>query len=1160
MKTHGKCGRLLAALLVLCMIVSMLPMAVFAEGETADTSGVSAAILHDTREATAGGIADDDLVKDYGVTVADGDDGVKVITLTGTDLRRHRNGDDPANMGYWAGVAIEAPEDAVKMKAVAKLAKGSLAEAFAAATARDLIANVNTAGKDGFVQYLDVKSDAYKNADGKFYIKLQWLGAEDAAIGEAVTYEVNFGGIKVAPPEIVAVGYREASAQAKTAIAADMTKAYGSAAGAGADADDRTMWITTKGFEGVTDGKYMYVVEGPDGRPLALHANAPAEKEGPGRTFHTGNAGCVTTWWTFRQDADPTTGTVISTPIKEGTYTFHVQAGGKDVCDPAPLTIGKVTVGDKTGYFDVAAGQKVADVVAVVEPTPEAGKVFTGWVINDTDKPIATETLNAKVLTETVTYKAKMEEVGPTEITVSAFNEDITGLNKAGSALQSNLDATLSEDGKTFTFAGESNYIFDWMEFDGRDEKNDGNFLAIKLAAKDPAVAESMTIKVGDATLDEDGIYVVILDGSKEYKDTVTVTVGEGSEAKTATYTLDFTGVTRKAPVVSSVAEAEGEIDASYRNGTVYLSGAVTFGDAATTADVPLNVTFEGPVTKAATAVITKGANDALTVADITLHGVTLTFDTTGLYIENPDSTAAPAVTAPTVSAPVFDDQAKADAAADVVAAMSGNTTVEERVLANVAAQLANNTTTAPEAALSATQKSELAAIDGAGTNLSKIQTAVADGTGDAFTAQGVNLVVNVYTEIVITDIVPAASGVPTTLTLSITPKAQTVLTTVSDETPIEVYKANEEEGTSNKATANAVLVKEEPAIIDTPTEVTIKLPASYEDGTYVIKHIKSAISHYFYNGSVSEQVLTFTSTHGFSDFVIYAENPCVAKIGDTMYETLQDAVNAVADNGTITILKALTGDDAQATVSGSSNKIINFALDDALSEVTLKINNTDVVVKKVATEDSNKFTYIYSGGSSNPGGSSGGSSNKPTTPTKPTNPTQFVDVPAGAYYTDAVKWAVEKGITTGMTDTTFAPNGDCTRAQMVTFLWRAAGSPKAEGENPFTDVAAGAYYYDAVLWAVSKGITNGTSAATFSPDATVSRAQTVTFLHRYAGAPEASGNSFTDVTAGSYYEGAVDWAVAEGVTQGTSDTTFSPDADCVRAQIVTFLYRYMVK
>ena len=171
----------------------------------------------------------------------------------------------------------------------------------------------------------------------------------------------------------------------------------------------------------------------------------------------------------------------------------------------------------------------------------------------------------------------------------------------------------------------------------------------------------------------------------------------------------------------------------------------------------------------------------------------------------------------------------------------------------------------------------------------------------------------------------------------------------------------------------------------------------------------------------------------------------------------------------------------------------------------------------------------------------------------------RFDDVSANAYYADAVEWAVSKGITSGTSANTFSPDASCTRAQMVTFLWRANGSPKADRANPFTDVSAEAYYYDAVLWAVEQGITSGTSATTFSPDATVNCGQTVTFLWRANGSPVVDyAMSFTDVDANAYYAGAVRWAVSEGITSGTSGNSFSPNADCTRAQIVTFLYQDM--
>ena len=169
-----------------------------------------------------------------------------------------------------------------------------------------------------------------------------------------------------------------------------------------------------------------------------------------------------------------------------------------------------------------------------------------------------------------------------------------------------------------------------------------------------------------------------------------------------------------------------------------------------------------------------------------------------------------------------------------------------------------------------------------------------------------------------------------------------------------------------------------------------------------------------------------------------------------------------------------------------------------------------------------------------------------------------FVDVATGSYYEDAVDWAVENGITQGTDDTHFVPDGICTRAQAVAFLWRAAGSPKPETcTMPFADVPAGSYYYDAVLWAVENGIAKGTSDTTFSPNMTCSRAQIVTFLWRSEKSPAAgTANPFADVKSTAYYADAVLWAVKENIAKGTTNTTFSPDADCTRAQIVTFLWR----
>ena len=168
-----------------------------------------------------------------------------------------------------------------------------------------------------------------------------------------------------------------------------------------------------------------------------------------------------------------------------------------------------------------------------------------------------------------------------------------------------------------------------------------------------------------------------------------------------------------------------------------------------------------------------------------------------------------------------------------------------------------------------------------------------------------------------------------------------------------------------------------------------------------------------------------------------------------------------------------------------------------------------------------------------------------------------FYDVPNNAYFYEAVKWAVKNGITTGVGNDLFAPEQPCTRAQIVTFLWRAAGSPEPkDAASGMSDVVSGSYYEKAVAWAIENGITTGTTTSTFSPDATCTRAQSVTFLYRALGTAPTTVNGFTDVAADAFYADAVAWAVESGVTNGTTDSTFSPNNSCTRAQIVTFLYR----
>ncbi|MGM9619226.1 MAG: S-layer homology domain-containing protein [Oscillospiraceae bacterium] len=279
-----------------------------------------------------------------------------------------------------------------------------------------------------------------------------------------------------------------------------------------------------------------------------------------------------------------------------------------------------------------------------------------------------------------------------------------------------------------------------------------------------------------------------------------------------------------------------------------------------------------------------------------------------------------------------------------------------------------------------------------------------------------------------------------------------------------------------------------------------------------------------------------------------------VVREGDTITVTVNDSKVLRDKQPTL----AIPCDFTYATVTyrgESGDETVACTLEDGQVFFRVAQGGTYVIQKTDAPEqsqDSGETTPISPESPREPGTSDGEDA-----------PALFTDVKSGSFCYDAVLWAVEKGITNGTGDgTTFSPNASCTRGQAVTFLWRAAGCPAPKSSvNPFTDVKAGSYCCEAVLWAVENGITNGTGDGTiFSPNATCTRGQIVTFLWRAQKSPAAAGaNRFTDVAADSYCADAVAWAVENGITNGTGDgTTFSPNAKCTRGQIVTFLYRYM--
>ena len=335
------------------------------------------------------------------------------------------------------------------------------------------------------------------------------------------------------------------------------------------------------------------------------------------------------------------------------------------------------------------------------------------------------------------------------------------------------------------------------------------------------------------------------------------------------------------------------------------------------------------------------------------------------------------------------------------------------------------------------------------------------------------------------------------------------------------------------------------------PITVKLPLPAGFEPKQILHKFTGGGYE-YFINESVGgmrgagrfkiEDNCAVFTIYGFSTFelsgtVTYVE-PSYSS--GSSYDPTYSVTVDKTKNGSVTVSpkSASKGDTVTVTVKPDSGYVLETltVTDKNGNELTLKDKGNGkytftmpagkVEVKATFMEDNSMLNFFY-------------------------------DVPNNAYFYEAVKWAVKNGITDGVGDNLFAPEQPCTRAQIVTFLWRAAGSPEPKGAaSGMTDVVSGSYYEKAVAWAIENGITTGTTTSTFSPDATCTRAQAVTFLARALKAKAASAAEFSDVPTGSYFADAVAWAAANGVTEGIGGGLFGSDNDCTRGQIVTFLYR----
>ena len=493
-------------------------------------------------------------------------------------------------------------------------------------------------------------------------------------------------------------------------------------------------------------------------------------------------------------------------------------------------------------------------------------------------------------------------------------------------------------------------------------------------------------------------------------------------------------------------------------------------------------------------------------------------------------------------------------------------------------------------------------------------------------TENDVVIVYQPYIDVKVADAKTDGADTPkyTELTVEMTPMYRVIATTkaVYENENVDYYTDGDKQ--------NAIIVEEakELDLADKEYDVTVFLPDDFAtDGDKLsVKHEKDNGSVEYYTGTYhhpsSSAYVQFT-TKGFSPFTIYAASESAAEVDGVIYPSLQAAVDAVKNNGTIKLLKDVAADE-KATVS----KTITFNVDP--DNHTFNSANNFVAGNRttVTSEElsngvySFKFTYTPSSGSgstssyytvtvaSTKNGTVSASTKSAakdevvTVTVKADNGYEldkltvtdangnelkltdkgdgkytfvmpksrvtvtatfaladenpiFDDIDKDAYYYDAIKWAVANGVTNGMSTTEFVPDGPCTRGQIVTFLWRAAGKPApTTTNNPFVDVNEKDYYYEAVLWAVENGITNGMSETEFMPELTCTRAHGVTFLYRAMGKAVDAKAEFIDVPADAYYAQAVAWAAANGVTNGVSEELFAPDSACTRVQIVTFLYR----
>lgn len=749
-------------------------------------------------------------------------------------------------------------------------------------------------------------------------------------------------------------------------------------------------------------------------------------------------------------------------------------------------------------------------------------------------------------------------ELSGTDLQVYPVDGTLAIGGHKGSDLQKNITVDLRTVAgvPTFIFNGESNYIFDWTQFDNNDKKNDGNFIAMKLKA-----AEGYTIKVEDGSLDNrtTGDYTVILDGSKKYKNKVTVS--KGTEKKE--YVLDYSAVKRLPAKIKSAAVSSSPspnpIKASYDGKNIVLSGkASPIGDSEAFADIEVTLTFDYDANPAKTDAINVKLNkvgDGLVATPTKAEsaGNKLTFDTSMLVIKNKD--AAESTTGDTTAKPsdTITDATEKKAAEEISKALTDTKPeIETAVLQKYADVKSNETTDkAPLITQAATVVS--GNEDKVPDNLkADIAAAATDNTA-------VNTVVQTYAKIEVTGVTSGATeGQITSFKLNITPMARTLVTRSSAKLDsIKAFDPTKTKQENNNA--NAIIVNDEPIPVNEATDVVLPLPASFTAEKAFVKHTKDDGKVYTdYETTIeagTPRKLKFTSTHGFSTFEISGEEfAALSKDASITSLTVGSyTVTKAPDNPTYTV-KVPAGTDLTKlplTIVAAAKATVTVNSAAYTANMTVDMSK-DVIIVVTAEDGTTKANYTLVA-----------VEEKPDVWTNP-----YKDVKETDWFVKngAVEFVSKNGLMGSVSSsdpTKFGPSATFTRAQLATILYRYEKEPDVTGTNKFPDVPADKWYTNGVIWANGKEIVTGYPNGNFGPSDAITREQMAVMLYRYAGKPTDIGSALTNPDAnkiGTFAKKAMQWAVNNGIMQGDTNKMLNPKGNADRSQAATMLMNYFSK